>query len=169
MKRTWRFAVPWWWIVGVGMVVLTWTVTAVMAVSEAWKTSELGTTAGYIAPVNLFAVSYLIIAFYMMLCWTRAVLEQRRASVTCDDTGIEIVDWRNVRLSIPWADVRRGDYGGFCKPPRVVVYAEGNLAHEFSPWLVSPRTLLECLIERASLNKGARTWSRQFWSSPAGE
>ena len=104
--------------------------------------------------------------------WTRAVLEQRRASVTCDDTGLEIVDWRNVRLSIPWADVSRVaavDYGGFCKPPRVVVYAEGNLAHEFSPWLVSPQTLLECLIERASLSKGARTWSRQFWSSPAEE
>jgi len=149
------------------MVVVTWTVTAVMATSEAWRATDLESTAGYAAPVNLFAVSYLVIAFYMMLCWTRAVLEQRRASIVCDDAGLEIVDWRNIRLSIPWADVRRVaavDYGGFCKPPRVVVHVEGNLAHEFSPWLVSLQTLLECLIERASLSKGARTWSRQFWS-----
>jgi len=146
--------------------VVTWTVMAVMTATEAWATTQSGTAVGYVAPVNLFAVSYLIIALYMLLCWTRAVLEQRRASVTCDDAGVHIVDWRNVRLDIPWRDLTRiaaVEYGGFCKPSRVEVYAEGNLVHEFSPWLISPQTLLECLIERAELAKDARTWSRQFW------
>jgi len=154
------------------MVVAAWTVTTVMTVTEAWKATDASTAAGYAAPVNLFAVSYLVIAFYMMLCWTRAVLEQHRASVTCRDSGLTIVDWRNVQLSIPWADVHGAalvDYGGFCKPPRVVVYASGGLVHEFSPWLICPRTLLECLVDRAGLQKKGRAWSREFWAEPEGE
>ncbi len=149
------------------MVVVAWTVTTVIALTEAWRTAEQGPGVGYIGPVNLFAGAYLVIALYMLLCWTRAVLEQRRASVRCDAEGVHVVDWRNALLSIAWADVTKVaavDYGGFCKPARVVIYGPGNLVHEFSPWLISPETLLECLVERASLQSRARTWSRQIWT-----
>jgi hypothetical protein len=149
------------------MVALTWSVTAALVVGDALRTTDWQNVGDYVAAMNLFSLSYFIVSLYMMFCWTRAMLEARRGSVTAGPDGIEIVDWRNTHLVLSWDEVERVaslDYGGFCKPPRVLLYGRGNFVYEFSPWLVSSETLLEHLVERAGLTKRARTWSRQFWT-----
>lgn len=165
--RRWRYRVPWWWVLGAGMVVLAWTVTTVMMVADALRTTNAETVPDYWAPLNVFSIAFLIIAFYMLFCWMRAVLEAKRASVTTGPTGVEITDWRGSHLSVPWDEIEKVaslDYGGFCKPARVVLYTRDNLVYEFSPWLISPDTLLDQLRDGAGLQKSERSWSRQFWA-----
>ncbi len=133
----WRFVVPTWWQVAVGLVVLAWGFSAAANVSTAWKVATAESTTRRLAgeirrwqaddtqyppkPATkldpllrrvarrmvLFAAAYVVLGLYFAYAWVRALLVAKRGRVVVAPEAMEITDWRGRKRHLVWADIQQ--------------------------------------------------------------
>jgi len=133
----WRFVVPSWWQMAVGLVVLAWGFSAAANVSTAWRVASAESTtrrlaaeirpwqgegpegptqaAGKLDPLllrvarqmALFAAVYVLLALYFAYVWVRALLQGKRGRVVVAPDAMEITDWRGRKRQLVWAEIQQ--------------------------------------------------------------